>query len=388
MQDKKPKVVFTFVEAGYGHIMPARAISDAFEKKYGDKCEIVRWNIFSDTTDPVIKKYSKAICGWTKDTSQSKLLYAIEGISYKIPSKLTLKFLDIKFRKAKTKIMNSIKEMSPSLMLSTYYSPSHFALECNKKGMTDTVVATYTPDPSIYPAWDRRSNLFFVNNQPQYDYAVKTGFKKDSLKLLPCVLRKEIAQTSLDKTQAKINLGLDKDKQTIVYASGAYGAKNDKKQVEKLLLANLGVNLVIICGKNKNLYEFCINLVEKNNIKNAFVIGFTDKMFEYLRSADLFLGKCGSNTMLEASYFGLPIFITACASPLETLTANYYVKNFGCKKVISPKKMLKEVKEFFVDFSKRENGERKTINTLGDVSGAELIADQLYFALKSKLKID
>ena len=46
---KKEKVVFTFVEAGMGHIVPATGIADAFEKKYGDMFEVVRWKIFSES---------------------------------------------------------------------------------------------------------------------------------------------------------------------------------------------------------------------------------------------------------------------------------------------------------------------------------------------------
>ena len=36
----KPRVVFPFVEAGFGHIMPMTAVSQAFEEKYGDRCEV------------------------------------------------------------------------------------------------------------------------------------------------------------------------------------------------------------------------------------------------------------------------------------------------------------------------------------------------------------
>ena len=38
----KPKVVFPFVEAGFGHIMTEKSVADAFEKKYGDLCEVER----------------------------------------------------------------------------------------------------------------------------------------------------------------------------------------------------------------------------------------------------------------------------------------------------------------------------------------------------------
>ena len=39
---KKIKVLFPFVEAGFGHIMTEKSICDAFEKKYGAVTEIVR----------------------------------------------------------------------------------------------------------------------------------------------------------------------------------------------------------------------------------------------------------------------------------------------------------------------------------------------------------
>ena len=40
--NKKYKVLFPFVEAGFGHIMPLKSVSDAFEQKYGDKVEILK----------------------------------------------------------------------------------------------------------------------------------------------------------------------------------------------------------------------------------------------------------------------------------------------------------------------------------------------------------
>ena len=49
MEKRKPRVVFPFTEAGMGHIMPLRAMADIFEKKYGDKVEVVRSQFFTET---------------------------------------------------------------------------------------------------------------------------------------------------------------------------------------------------------------------------------------------------------------------------------------------------------------------------------------------------
>ena len=35
------KIVFPYVEAGMGHIMPLRSVAEVFKKKYGDKVEVV-----------------------------------------------------------------------------------------------------------------------------------------------------------------------------------------------------------------------------------------------------------------------------------------------------------------------------------------------------------
>ena len=39
---RKIRVLFPEVEAGLGHIMPMRAVAEIFEKKYGDKVDVVK----------------------------------------------------------------------------------------------------------------------------------------------------------------------------------------------------------------------------------------------------------------------------------------------------------------------------------------------------------
>lgn len=257
MSDKKPKVVFTFVEAGFGHIMPMQAISDAFIKKYGDKCEIVKWNIYSDSKNEIVKNYGKSLYGWTQKNCNNKFLYLGEIFSRLIGSKLTLKILDSKFKKAKQLIMDDIVNMQPDLICSSYYSPSHFALECKKEKRLDTIVATYTPDPWVYPAWDRRSDLFFVTNNHAYNSSLKTGFKKEQLRLVPFAFRTNIGSVTTDKKLARKTLGIDENKFTILLPNGAYGTNKTMSVLNALIKQDFDANIIVLCGKNKQLFDFC-----------------------------------------------------------------------------------------------------------------------------------
>lgn len=387
-ENKKPKVVFTFVEAGFGHMMPAQAISDAFEKKYGEKCEIIRWNIFSDNKDEIIKKYASSLFGWAKNVCNNKILFLGEIFSNWIGSKTTLKILDKKFKKAKKIIMDEIVEMNPDLICNTYYSPSHFALECKKLNMIDTIVATYTPDPIVYPAWDRRSDLYFVNNKQAYNLALKTGFKQESVIQVPFVLRKEINTVSLDKKIVRKNLGLCEDKFTIVLASGAYGMKKDKFVIDALLKANIEANIVVICGKNEDLLHYCEQKILPKNSKISFYpVGFTNKMFEYNSASNLFIGKSGANALVESFYFKVPAIVTSHANPLEIAIAKYYIDKLHCGvQIFNPNKVVKFVKEFMQNFELQQ-AYIKNLTEFNDASGAEKVADELYKALQIKFNL-
>ena len=67
MSIQKPRVVFPFVEAGFGHIMAERSIADAFEKKYGEYFEVVRSDFFKESGSKPMQKYEKSDVG--KDSS-------------------------------------------------------------------------------------------------------------------------------------------------------------------------------------------------------------------------------------------------------------------------------------------------------------------------------
>lgn len=311
-----------------------------------------------------------------------------EILSYVIGSKATLRILDRKFKAAKTIISEEIKKINPDLICSTYYSPSHFAIDCkNHKGF-DPIIATYTPDPIIYPAWDRRSDLFFVNNERTYAKALKSGFKKDNLRLVPIVLRSDIKDVQPNKNENRKNLGLQVNKFTILLTNGAYGTKNDKKIVDAFLKADLNVNLVVLCGKNDDLLNYCKSIKLKPESKTSFYpVGFTDKMFEYNCASNIFVGKSGANSMAESYYFGIPTIVTSHTNPLETEIAKFYIDRKGCgKQIFNTKKLVKYVKRYMQDLNLQKDFKSK-LDIYHDASGAEKVADELFNELKKRGKL-
>lgn len=95
------------------------------------------------------------------------------------------------------------------------------------------------------------------------------------------------------------------------------------------------LKITIICGRNKTLYKKILNFKEKSSDKNIEVIGFTDKVAEYLKKSILIISKPGGSTVAEAVYTKTPFLaIKPCPGQeignvkfLEDIKAGKKIKN-------------------------------------------------------------
>ncbi|MDE5789198.1 MAG: hypothetical protein K2H78_02150, partial [Clostridia bacterium] len=82
-------------------------------------------------------------------------------------------------------------------------------------------------------------------------------------------------------------------------------------------------------------------------------VGYTDRMLEYMAAADLFCGKSGANTLIEATFAGVPQIITNYASGVEKLNCEYYVDEIKTAlKIFKPKKVVDAIEKFINDPTK------------------------------------
>lgn len=380
----KPKVVFTFVEAGMGHIMPATGLADAFEHKYGDKCEVVRLKIFSQSPHECVQKYGQALADDVKRLGSSDIYAWGEWFfSELMGSQNTLKFLDNLYKDARRLILDGLEELNPDLIFSTYYSPSHFAIQAREQGRIDSIIGSYSPDPEIYAAWDRRGDFFITNNERAYHQAIDKGCKR--VYQIPFIYRKEIEEASqVSKEDMRDRLGLPRDKFTVLLSDGAYGQKNLVRFTQALLDSGLPISIVSICGKNQQAYDLLKTLKPKSEDTYFLPLGFTTNMLEYLRSADMFAGKGGSNAINEAFYFGLPVVVSAFANMLEKQTATYFLVERGLGKIIkNPAKFVNFVR-YLLDNPSEVDKYRDKLVSHHDSTGASQGADLIYQMLKEK----
>jgi UDP-N-acetylglucosamine:LPS N-acetylglucosamine transferase len=351
---KKPKILFPFVEAGLGHIMPMTAVADAFSEKYGDRCEIIRTKFFKDKGDPDMAWVEEELIREVKKHNRNRLNGFIQFAAMRLfGQKTSLKFVyKSHYKRGFKPSVGYLKEMNADLIFNTHFATLYYACEARAGGVLrpDTVIAAYCPDPVIGLQWDKRADLISLSSSTGAESANKSRtFKKTKTAVVPFLIRKAVEDFTGSKEYYKDQIGVPKDRFTILLADGAYGAGRLKKTVYELLKSRLPLNVIAVCGRNEALYrEFLTVKPPENIIFKPY--GFTDKMLLLSAACDLFIGKAGASNLAEPAYFGAPAIITFTATPIEKWICRHYTHYVkSAVKITNVRKAVKIAEQFAVD---------------------------------------
>lgn len=380
---KKVKVVFPFVEAGFGHIMASRSICDAFEKKYGEYFEVVKSNFFSETGEEPLAKFEKMLCDQVRDFNKHivygyfvTLMMQIFGA--KICSWFVMKKL---IKNAYEKAMKHMQQLDADVVVSTHWATNYYAEQLKDKPYT----ITYVPDAHVNEMFAYPCDVTLIGIEEGYQRALrnKKRYNKDNLKLTPLAIREEAFQIERDKTKLRQKLN-HADKFTVYVTEGGYGVGMMEKLCQKLLEKDLPISLIAVCGKNPALYERLKTLKPKNNT-SFYPYGFCENALEMIASSNLYLGKSGSG-ILEPAFFEVPIIITHSANVIEKRIAEHYVMHTkNAKRIFEVDACV----EFIANAVNGGEEYQKLTDFTVDLScyGGEGIADIIFEKLNEKFHV-
>jgi 1,2-diacylglycerol 3-beta-galactosyltransferase len=101
-------------------------------------------------------------------------------------------------------------------------------------------------------------------------------------------------------------LGLKPDLATAIVLFGGHGSKVMVPITERLDAAGLPLQLILICGRNEELFAKLSARQWRMPVK---IIGFTKEIHKLMRAADFLIGKPGPGSIAEAMVRKLPVLI-------------------------------------------------------------------------------
>ncbi len=154
-----------------------------------------------------------------------------------------------------------------------------------------------------------------------------------------------------DRAAIRARLGLDPDRKVILAAGGSIGA-GSIRQVVGILLDRYesSAEIVVVCGSNRDL---------EKEVREAFggrctVLGFTDKMADYMKASDLYLSKPGGLSSTEAAVAGTALIHITPIPGCETSNMHFFAQNGMSLAVTSPEDELADACDRLLDSAARE----------------------------------
>jgi 1,2-diacylglycerol 3-beta-galactosyltransferase len=296
---------FFFFDAGGGHRSAALALKDVIAERYpGWTIQLVNLqeilgpvDMFQKVTGLQSQDFYNAILkrGWTFG-SLAMLRTLQRGIRLYSPN-----FEDV--------LERHWRGSRPDIVVSLIPNFNRVLFRALRRVYADLPYVGVMTDLADFPPH------FWLEKQDQYmicgtdraaeqaraaGYRPERIFQSSGMILKPIFYRPPPAE---DRHAAREALGLDPNLPTAIIMFGGYGSKTAEKIVTRLGREDIPLQTIVICGHNEKLREAL------SGRPGCHAVGFTDRVPDYMRMADFFIGKPGPGSISEALHMGLPVIL-------------------------------------------------------------------------------
>lgn len=300
---KRRNILILSSVLGQGHMSASKAIKQGLEYLYGRDYNISIIDFYEEIGSLFNKATVKAYEGSTKHLPAVYKAF-FEGTDAKWPVQL-LNLVNYPLNAAK--IEKVFKSHNPHIIISAFPVWDYLAKLLIKKLGGIKFVSVVTDSISIHHAWISGTPDFQIVANTETAISIKKmGGDESKIKILGFPVRREFS-TPINRHDFIKNLNLNPNLYTTVLLPTSEKVSNTEKMIEEITSEFPNNNLIVICGRDAELYP---KLEAYDHLKNTRIIGWTDQMPEFIKSADLVITKAGGATVMECLAAKKPMIIT------------------------------------------------------------------------------
>ena len=340
-----PRIVFLFSDTGGGHRASATAVMKAMELEYPGRFDV-------ELVDPFVQG-GRPFVRWLvyRYNFMLKHLPKTYGLVFHLTDNRAMMRATIRLfgKGLRLSVRNYLEEHRPDAVVSFHPLTNHITVEeMAEMGLMVPFITVVTDMVDLHRFWlTRRADLVIVPSTEARRYCVKRGLdpRKVHVEGLPVNPSFTGPPTREERQATRLKLGLA-EQQTLLLAAGGEGAGRLGAFAKALDNAEMGLQLVVVCGRNEKLKQ----KLEKRTWKGSVhALGFVDNMPELMRAADAIVTKAGPGTITEALVSGLPIFLTGFVPGQEEGNVRFVEEERVGFYTPSPRKLVKAIRERMVE---------------------------------------
>ena len=316
------KVLILTITAGEGHNNTAKALHSRLSE-IGIETNIL--DVYGYIS-PALKKIFNN--GYLYVSSKAKLAFA--G-GYRIAEKRRVddEGLDVARMSNKPfakKIAGFIGGYAPDVIVYTHPFAGMILDVLAVDGRLDSIkMFGILTDFTFHPFWEEctHSDYVVTANEMLGHQAKLKGFRENQVLPFGIPINEKFA-ASIPKADAKMQLGLDITKKTILLMGGSMGYGNMTKTVRILDAMDTDFQIIVVCGNNAGAKA---EIAELNTKKRILNLGFVSNVDLLMDAADCIISKPGGLTTSEALAKRLPMIIINPIPGQEARNTEFLLNN-------------------------------------------------------------
>ena len=298
MNLKKKKYLFLYLKTGGGHLAPARSLSNYLNKYKSEEVETVLADGFENT-----KGFTRFIIedGYRILQNKSKWIYEFLYAWHKIElvSHIGAFLVSNNVERPLKKLIS--EEQPDKIVIFHFFLIKPVFTVLKKLGINIPVNIVVTDPYIAHPLWflNKQKN-FIVFSDELKRRCLKKGIDENRLKVFPFILDEKFSKTpSYEEIENYKSKHGFKKENILLIMGGGDGIPHGEKILKNILKVKADFEIAFVCGKNKKLYNYAMQLKEKEGHNNLKVYGYVDFVYELLSISDIVITKCGASTFME-----------------------------------------------------------------------------------------
>jgi len=204
-------------------------------------------------------------------------------------------------------LVRLLKEENPSLAVCTHFLPAEILAHLRRKKVLEVPIGVVVTDFDAHAMWLYRGvDWYFVACEETKVHLSELGIPPETIHVTGIPIDPAFS-VQKPKREARLGLGLDPDRTTVLVSAGGFGVGPVDSLVRSLHQVSHPLQVVVICGRNAQLARRLAAFGEGAHPMR--VVGYTTEMDAWMAASDLLVGKAGGLTSSEALARGLVMVI-------------------------------------------------------------------------------
>ena len=302
----KKRALFLISDTGGGHRSAANAIAVALDEIRNPEFEQRIEDVAAHCAFPLTQ------LGWGYSAAlryappvYGALYYATNG---RRRYKALVRFCEPLYRE---RLRDLFLDYKPDVIVSIHPLLNHAALRARADAAMQhiPIVTVITDLGKVHESWlTPEADAVVVPAREVYERALSRGVPTNHLRMLGQPIHPKFDDVTGGKNELRAQLDLPQNTFVTLLMAGGEGGGKLLHATFRLAKARLPMHLVVVCGRNETL-RAKIEDFARTLPTPMTVLGFTDKIPELMRAADLLVTKAGPGTLAEANAAQLPLVV-------------------------------------------------------------------------------